>query len=444
MSSSNWPRLVVDDPLRLVGRQLERVTDEARRAPEVERGEAGQQPFAIGARLVERDEAVVEAADPQVGAEAEVGRVVAELEVVDALELFGREHVGPDLLLRQPGLLEVVDELGVVDLDLLGRDDPLEAVLRDRVRALHAEPSVLVVAGQLEQRADDLAEHRSQVGRGVLGVVDLRAEPSLAHREALVDRRVRHPDVDPEARGEVVERVELEVARHEVTGDREVAADRLADARPVQRAGQRIADVVRDRAVVLVARVHRRHEVVAALEDRSGQKLDPLGHDRAQVGVDHDHGLDLELARHLEQGAHRGALAARALVGDADALELVLRADQDHLLEVVRALGADRDARRVVRRAAVAVDEDRLELGEVLDHPRGRGAHDVADRLGVAEGWDADHEVGVADAPDLGQPIGIQRRWRSCGRVGGQGGASSNVRRPVAARTPMVAPPRPC
>ena len=107
--------------------------------------------------------------------------------------------------------------------------------------------------------------------------------------------------------------VELEVVPDEVAGDPEVAADRLADAVPVQRPGQRVGDGVGDRAVVLVAGVERRHEVVAALEDRPGQQLDPLGHDRAQVRVDDDERLDLERVGDLEDRPQRGALAADAV-----------------------------------------------------------------------------------------------------------------------------------
>ena len=90
--------------------------------------------------------------------------------------------------------------------------------------------------------------------------------------------------------------VRLEVVPDEVARDAEVAADRLADAQAVQRPGQRVGDVVGDRAVVLVAGVQRRDVVVAALQDRAGQELDPLGPDRAQVGVDDDQRLDLQRA----------------------------------------------------------------------------------------------------------------------------------------------------
>ena len=213
---------------------------------------------------------------------------------------------------------------------------------------------------------------------------------------------------------------ELQVALHQVAGDRELAADGLPDARPVQRPRQRVGDGVGDRAVVLVAGVERRDEVVAALQDRSGQQLDPLRRDAAQVRVDHDERLDLQLARHLEQGAHRGPLPADALVGEADPLQLVARADQDDLLDVVGALGADRHPRRVVRGAAVAVHQDRLEVREVLDHAGRGGAHDVADRLRVAEARDAHHQVGVPHAADLAEPGLVERRLRRCGRVGRQ------------------------
>ena len=121
----------------------------------------------------------------------------------------------------------------------------------------------------------------------------------------------------------------LEVVAHEVAGHAEVAADRLADAQPVQRPRQRIGDVVGDRAVVLVARVQRRDVVVAALEDRPGEQLDPLGPDAPQVRVDDDERLDLQRRRDLEDGPQRRALAADAVdlrVRERDPRELVGRA----------------------------------------------------------------------------------------------------------------------
>ena len=148
-------------------------------------------------------------------------------------------------------------------------DDPLEAVGRDVVAARDRQPVLRVAVGQPQDRADDLAEHRPEVGARVLGVVDLGAEPGLADREAAGDGRRRHPDVDAEPADVGRPVVELEVVPDEVAGDAEVAADRLADAMAVERPRQRVGDRVGDRAVVLVAGVERRDEVVAALEDRA-------------------------------------------------------------------------------------------------------------------------------------------------------------------------------
>ena len=79
------PRLVVDDPLRLVGRQFTRLADEARGPPEVERRE--RRPAAARDRRPAgcTRRGVVEASDPELGAEVELGRVGADLEVIDPL-----------------------------------------------------------------------------------------------------------------------------------------------------------------------------------------------------------------------------------------------------------------------------------------------------------------------------------------------------------------------
>ena len=248
---------------------------------------------------------------------------------------------------------------------------------------LDSLPALGVRDGQAEDRGHDLAEHRPEVGAGVLRVVDLRAEARLADREPAAQRQRRHPDVDAELR-DLGRPVALrEVVPDEIARDAEVAADRLADAQAVQRAGQRVGDVVRDRAVVLVAGVQRGDVVVAALEDRSGQELDPLRPDRAQVGVDDDERLDLERRRDLEDRSQRGALAARALdlgVRERDPGELVGRPHEQDPLDVVRRLGLDDDPPGPVRRARIGVHDDRAQVREVLDEAGLRRANDIADR----------------------------------------------------------------
>ena len=72
-------------------------------------------------------------------------------------------------------------------------------------------------------------------------------------------------------------------------------------------------------------------------------------------------------------------------IGQADALELVARPDEQDALDVVGRLGLDHDALRAVGRAGVGVDQHRTQVGEVLDQAGLRGAHDVADRGRVLE-----------------------------------------------------------
>ena len=110
----------------------------------------------------------------------------------------------------------------------------LEAVRRHLVAALDVEPGVRMAAGQSQDRPHHLAEHRPQVGRRVLGVVDLGAEAGLADGEPADEGVRRHPDVDPEPAHLGCPVVLREVVADEVAGDPEVTADRLADPASVQ------------------------------------------------------------------------------------------------------------------------------------------------------------------------------------------------------------------
>ncbi len=236
--------------------------------------------------------------------------------------------------------------------------------------------------------------------------MDLRAQARLADGEAAGQRVGGHPDVDPEPADLGRPVVLGQVVAHQVAGDPEVAPDRLADPPAVERPGERVGDRVRDRAVVLVAGVERRHEVEAALEDRPGEELDPLGSDRAQVRVDDHERADVERRRDLEDRAQGGALAADPVhlrIGERQALEAVRGPGQQDSLDVVGWLGLRDDALGPVGRAGVRVDEQGPQVREVLDQAGLRGADHVADGRRVLEAGDADHDVGVSQSRELGR-----------------------------------------
>ncbi len=113
-----------------------------------------------------------------------------------------------------------------------------------------------------------------------------------------------------------------------------------------------------------------------------------------------------------EDGAQGGALAADTVdlgIGEADALELVARPDEQDALDVVGRLGVHDHPAGAVGRAGVRVDEHGPQVREVLDETGLRGTHHVADGRRVPVARDADHDVGAAEllhrAPE--------RRWQS-------------------------------
>ena len=183
--------------------------------------------------------------------------------------MVGREHRPPGRGERQAPGVELREQPQRVDVERRRLDESLEAVGGNLVAGVDVEPGFGVASGHGEDRPDDLAEHRPEIPRRVLRVVDLRAQASLADGEAAGERVGRHPDVDPEPADLGRPVVLREVVADEVAGDAEVAPDRLPDPPAVERPRERVGDGIRDRAVVLVAGVERRDEVEAALEDRA-------------------------------------------------------------------------------------------------------------------------------------------------------------------------------
>ena len=225
----------------------------------------------------------------------------------------------------------------------------------------------------------------------------------------------------------------LQVVGGKPAREAEVAADRLAHVAAVERARQRVHDRVRDRAVVLVAQVERRHVVEALVQHRAEQELDPAGRDAAQVRVHDRAGRSLEALGDREDGAERAALARHAVVRG------------DDLVHRRRAGGAPGScwATPTPRRrppAGVPSVEPPSELtitarlvGEVLGEARRGGAHHVADGARVVVARDADQQVGRADLAQALLDARLERRG-SRARPRASAGALS--------APPRAAPPR--
>ena len=212
-----------------VGRDGAVLDDEAADAAEVDRHERGDEGLHLGLRVAGRDDQVVDDPGPHVVREVERGHRVGHLEGrrrrrrarrhrARAGSVPGRPAGRPRRRARGPS--PTVAGASIERHWSARVSEP--AWNSDRSRSVFTssgggsmirskpyagtswlpwigEPVLLVAVGEPQDRADDLAEHRAEVGPRVLRVVDLRAEPRLADGEAAGQRRRRHPDVDAEA-----------------------------------------------------------------------------------------------------------------------------------------------------------------------------------------------------------------------------------------------------
>jgi len=104
--------------------------------------------------------------------------------------------------------------------------------------------------------------------------------------------------------------------------------------------------------------------------------------DRAEVGVHHHQGADLERGRDLEDRVQRRPLAPDPVdlrVRQRQAFEAVRGPHQQDPLDVVRRLRLRDDALRPVRRARVAFTSSGRRSGKYWTRPACAAAHDVAD-----------------------------------------------------------------
>ncbi len=296
---------------------------------------------------------------------------------------------------------ERIDHAPHVNVHRFGGHLELRAVDRNRLGTLHPRPNGDITLHFLEQGTDHLDQHGGEVRAGVLGIVDLGAEKRLADAEATANGLGAHPDIDPEAGDIAVPDLLFQIVVEHGAREPELAADGLADALAVQRAGQGKHDAVRDGAVVLVALVEGRGEVEPLVENRAEQQVDPFGGDAAQVRVHDGTGPRAELLGHQKDRAQGAAFAGNAVVGGR---QLVDRRDRVGYLHERRFIvrGFEHLLRGAVLRAAVGVDDDTAQTGEVLPEPGVNGADDVLDGRGVVVAGYPDDDVGATDIRNTG------------------------------------------
>ncbi len=111
----------------------------------------------------------------------------------------------------------------------------------------------------------------------------------------------------------------------QAAGEAEIAADGLANALAVKRAGERINDAVGDGAVKFVALIQRRDKIKAIVENRIKQKFDPFRRDAAQIGVDDATSFGAQSGGQGKNGAEGAALAGNAVITGDDFVHRKLR-----------------------------------------------------------------------------------------------------------------------
>ena len=204
----------------------------------------------------------------------------------------------------------------MVDFDRIQADVETEPEQVYRLACRAFLPDALVLLHENEHAADHLVEHRAQIRPGILRVVELRAEEALANSEAFRDRERGHPDIDAVACYVSLPDIALQVPRHQAIRQSEIAANRLPYSQTIQGAGERVDDAVGDGAIILVAMIVGRDEVVAGVEDRAQQQVDPLRRDGAEIGIDHGACLRAQPLRDLEDQPECAAFSRYTVIGE--------------------------------------------------------------------------------------------------------------------------------
>ena len=147
----------------------------------------------------------------------------------------------------------------------------------------------------------------------------------------------------------------------------EIAADRLPDVAAEDAVDQRVADVVGDRAVVLVTDVYG-GDVVESAHERFPQISYPRRSNALQVGIHDDYELRVQLDAGPEEVAQVVPLAQDTL----------LRGYVD-----LRLLGGGfhEDLPGTIRRVVVNIDDHRLGVGEEISQSSGGDVGRVGDTI---------------------------------------------------------------
>ena len=152
---------------------------------------------------------------------------------------------------------------------------------------------------------------------------------------------------------------------------------------------------------MLVARVERRDVTGIAADHRPKQTRDPFRSDASEIAVDDGAGLRVQERDGLEDRAERRALARTTPVAAGDGRHTVG--------------GRAYTIGRTVLRPAVGVDDDDARVGKMRAQPFRGGLGDVADRRGVAEARDADHEIGALLRAQRLAHVSVESRDQSHG-----------------------------
>jgi len=179
---------------------------------------------------------------------------------------------------------EVLDEGILVDIKSLSLLPDKFTQGRNIPGSADLQPIVLIPLHQLEGGPHDLAEHGTQVSRGVLPPVDLGAEFCLADPEPADDGRRRHPDVDPEFGHIRFPDILFEIEFDHCRRQSEVTANGLPDLLPIEGPRQIVCNRVGDGPIQLIALVVG-SDIIVAFDDRIQNIPDPFRSYGKQIGI---------------------------------------------------------------------------------------------------------------------------------------------------------------